>query len=354
MQLVLQFLDTKEKLTAARCSRRLLQAADHPFAWQGPSAGVSSYDQPQLGSLIGQSLLRHAPITLRLGSDLPAAEVAAIPRLSELILSHRCSADVALELLALPSLKGLQRLWPSCPLPLSTLQLLPSLPALRTLEFSFSLDDADCSWLPAMGALTDLDFTGRTFQFIPLPLLDAMGRCTSLRLLRLRDLLFDVDSFARLSPAPLRRLELCQVHVTGEGLVTDDTRAAFSALDQLESLCLERVNGVDRLLPHLAHAPALRSLTIRCAAEYPDTARLYGATQPSREALARLLAAAPLLAVRLSMATSIDQWRDASQFRSARTSDREGMMNQWHELQRMVAELERVVIVDPAIQARPW
>ena len=161
LQLILQCLDKRSKLRSARCSRQLLQAADHPFAWQGPSVAVSSFRQPQLGSLIRRSLLRHAPIKMDLNSDLPVPEVAAIPRLRELSISHRCSADLALHLLQLPSLQGLQTLRVVTSFPESALQLLPSLPALHTLQCCDPETDepVDWRWLPALPALTALDLS---------------------------------------------------------------------------------------------------------------------------------------------------------------------------------------------------
>ena len=158
---MMQFLDTKSKLKAARCSRQLLQAADHPFAWQGPPVAVSSYENPDVGSRIHQSLLRNAPITLRLGSDLPTAEVAIITRLRELVIDYQGSIDFDPQLFALPSLQGLQTLRVLNSLPESALRLLPTLPALHTLCWFDPDALPDWSWLQAMRALTDLDLRRR-------------------------------------------------------------------------------------------------------------------------------------------------------------------------------------------------
>ena len=127
---MMQFLDTTSKLKAARCSRRLLQAADHSFAWQGSSVWVGTRNRPRLGSLIRQSLLRHASIALSLDfvSDLPEAEVAAIPRLRELIIRYGHSSPAIIALLTSPLLQGLQTLRLFCPVPMSTLRPLPTLP----------------------------------------------------------------------------------------------------------------------------------------------------------------------------------------------------------------------------------
>jgi len=359
LQLCLQYLDTTSKLRAARCSHRLLHAADHPFAWRAPPVPVSTFQRLHLGSLIRHSLLRHAPIALTLNSDHPAAEVAAIPRLPELIIPHGDSAtsNIVLRLLAPPLLHGLQMLRLSCRLPLSTLQLLPTLPALHTLQCWVPEDSEDWSWLPAMPALTDLDYTGRTFRPLPQSLLGAIGRCALLRSLRLRDPRFEAGSFARFCTTPamrqLRYLELkkcvrIEWQKTADTMQSDECDSPFIALVQLESLHLKEVARLDRLLPHLAHAPALRTLTIPCGVEDLRTVASEGATHPSRDALRQLLTAAPQLEVRLEVAATIEKWRKCFWYSGTTVSQRKQMDDQWSELQLAAAEMERVTIVDTA------
>ena len=359
LQLCLQFLDKRSKLRAARCSRRLLQAADHPFAWQGPSVAVSSFRQPQLGSLIRRSLLRHAPIALCLltDSELAAAEVAAIPRLRELVIDSWGSIDFDPQLLSLPSLQGLQTLRLVCQLPLSTLRLLATLPALHTLECSEWDEDepADWSWLPAIPALTNLDLAYTVGVSVPLPLLDAIGQCAQLQSLQLQYPTFPAGGFSRLCSTPamrqLRHLDLVSPRAHGGRLTADEYRAAFSALARLKSLRLASVKGIVLLLPHLAHAPALRTLTISCEADRPEDAYSFGGTQPSCEVLRRLLTAASLLEVRLELAASIEEWRGSASYEEGEGDEagpaEQQMDEQWDELQRMAAEMERVTIAHP-------
>ena len=59
-----------------------------------------------------------------------------------------------------------------------------------------------------------------------------------------------------------------------------------------------------------------------------------------------LLTAAPRLEVRLEIPASMDGWRGSDGYRrlAATASDRKDMEDQWRELQRMGAELERVII----------
>jgi hypothetical protein len=142
-----------------------------------------------------------------LNCELPAAEVAAIPRLRELTVSAGSPVGLIPQLLALPSLQGLQALQVCSSLPGSALPLLPTLPALLTLKCWASDEPADWSWLPAMPALTDLDVTGMFFRFLPRPDVDDIGRCVQLRSLRLRYPSFEAGAFAGLCSTPaLRRL----------------------------------------------------------------------------------------------------------------------------------------------------
>ena len=349
LQLCLQYLNTTSKLKAARCCRRMLQAADHPFAWQGPPMAMSSRRRPQLGSHIRQSLLRHAPIALMLVCKMSAEEVAAIPRLQTLHIVYRISDDFAHQLLALPSLRGLQTLQMPLDLPPSTLQLLPTLSALHTLKCWMSDDSAYWSWLPAMPALTHLDVTCMVAQHVP----HAIGQCGQLQRLRLHSFTLKSSDLVRFCSAPsmrqLRRLELESVQVQGARLTADECRAALGSLAALESLRLCWVYGVDLLLPHLAHALALRSLVITCGTQIPTTVERYGSVVPSCELLRQLLAAAPLLQVRLEVPASIETWCKAFCYTHEQTSAQRELDEQWRELQRLGAEMERVTVVEPVL-----
>ena len=129
-------------------------------------------------------------------------------------------------------------------------------------------------------------------------------------------------------------------------LTVEEYRAAFSALAQLESLHLRWICGVDRLLPHVAHAPALRSIVITCGAQSPTTVERYGSAVPSRELLRQLLTASPRLEVRLEAGASIETWRHTCYDPNITALQREQLDEQWRELQRMGAEMERVTVVD--------
>jgi hypothetical protein len=206
-----------------------------------------------------------------------------------------------------------------------------------------------------MPALTDLDLGYRPFRPIAQPLLDAIGQCEQLQSLRLHSFTLEFGAFARLCSAPamrrLRHLELGSVQAQDSTQDTDECRAAFGNLAALESLHLRWVYGVDLLLPHIAHAPVLRSLAITCGAQRPTTVERYGSAVPSRELLRQLLTASQRLEVLLEAGASIDTWRDSFVYRQASALQREQLDDQWRELQRMAAETERVTIADPSYRA---
>lgn len=147
----------------------------------------------------------------------------------------------------------------------------------------------------------------------------------------------------------LRHLELMWFMVEGNAewspLEADECIAAFTALARLESFRLNRVCGINLLLPHIAHAPALRTLNIRCAAESFREIDIGGGEHPRRKVVRRLLTAAPQLEVQLEVTSNIETWRSANEYRWASAASCELMDDQWRELQRMGAEMERVTVV---------
>jgi len=67
VQLVMQLLDRRSALRLARCSRRMLQCASQPFAWQGGDLlEIDVSDEPFRSRPFGQSLLRFVPVRLRI------------------------------------------------------------------------------------------------------------------------------------------------------------------------------------------------------------------------------------------------------------------------------------------------
>ena len=122
----------------------------------------------------------------------------------------------------------------------------------------------------------------------------------------------------------------------------DEYRAVFSQLKQLRSLTLQKVYGIDSLLAHLHRAPALRILSIRCLPD--NSAGTSKSRLPSLAVLSALLTAAPHLEVELLMPATLDRWTALRP--SAAAQDHAASEQQWRELQRMGAEMERVTVVD--------
>jgi hypothetical protein len=138
----------------------------------------------------------------------------------------------------------------------------------------------------------------------------------------------------------------------------DEQRAAFTALERLESLRLRLVDGVDALLAHLHHMPSLRLLTIECIPLDPVPA---AQQHPSLVALQSLLSAALLLSVRLEGPPSLAHWlRDRPRLRLQQNGhfitledDSQLFAAQWESLQRMAQELSPRVIWMP-VPSEPY
>ena len=283
LQLVMQWLDLKSKLKAARCSRRLLQAASAPFAWKdSPPFIVVAWSAANVRR-IGALLLRVAPIQLRMRclglqsllcvaavpvlfglglTELPESSLDDLP----LLLQHLNCAR--LELLRLGRYRYL---WPT----VDTMRLIARLPQLHTLEM-FVPAGADgqalLQTLTDAPALTSVDITFTQLAQSEVLLGTSTGIAGLCRL-SLRDLSFHSGAFLALCSSPnMRRLEHLQLHgVFVASLLTGDVdrpdneyRAACCALEQLHSLTLDEAFGINNLLPHLHRAPALRLLSIRC------------------------------------------------------------------------------------------
>jgi len=162
LQLALQWLDSRSRLAAARCSRRLLQAASAPFAWRdAPPMAVTA---KQLAAAPPDSpLLRLIPLSLHLGrSDSPAdlTRIAQLPTIGvrELRLRHfgwREDSPLSslLQRAALQSLQVISA--PVTDIPPHALRLVAQLPRLRSLSLLSSHEEVVES-LRAAPALTHL------------------------------------------------------------------------------------------------------------------------------------------------------------------------------------------------------
>ena len=222
LQLVLQFLDSESRVKAARCSRTMLIAVDDPFVWRYGGAVVRLRGPPPPPSLgarilaalcrrpadpdrLESSLLRRAPTALRIDSpeELARLDVAAVPRLRELLLYCVCPDETVTDLLAHPALEELHTLRLQDAAPASALQAAVALPLLHSLSVDCRFTSVDFSPLRRAPALTALDV--RLGGTRILTHISALGQLVQLRSLRLRGrisaefLLVDLRSSATLT-----------------------------------------------------------------------------------------------------------------------------------------------------------
>ena len=356
LQLVLQFLDTDNKLKAARCSRQLLHAASDPFAWRSAPPFFVTVRSAADVQRVCASLVHFAPVHLHCIGLESLDCVAAVPHLVglELVKALECSAADLPQLLQHPNLTRLQTMRLDIHvaglLTLDTMVLIACLPRLHTLDMTVPFGWVGTARLLPLPAASLTDFTLRRAAFAKIepPLLAAIGGLASLHKLSLHRLFISAGNCVALCSAPamrqLRHLELVELFFirVGPAPDADEYRAAFSALEQLQSLALEKAWGINAPLPHLHLAPSLRLLSIRCEPNRHDI--LDAASIPGRDGLSALLASAPQLEVRLLLPTTFDRWLALRQPDSA--EDHAASEQQWRELQRMGAELDRVSLVD--------
>ena len=359
LQLCLQLLDTKDKLIAARCSRRLLSATSAPFAWRAAAAVTVTVRSDADAQRIQTSLLRFASVHVRCARMESLQCVADVPRLIGLELlgspGGRATEADLLQLLQLPYLARLQTLqldlFLSELLTVDTMRLIARLPQLRSFAMTvpYAVSGTHLQALASAPALIDLslDFQCTGPDAV---LLSAIGGIATLDRLKLQRLCFPRGGFLALCSSAnmgrLRHLELADCDVTSER--ADDAeppganayQAFFSALEQLQSLTLD-VCGINRLLPRLHGSPALRLLSIRCRPD--DVGSSAEDSLPSCGALRALLTAAPQLSVRLLMPAALDRWLALGQRIGV---DCAVLEQKWHELQRLAAGSDRVTIID--------
>jgi len=334
LQLVMQGLTAQEILTLARCSRYLLHAADAPFAWRytrlcfgddaKPVVPPPTVALPQriLGwcqrmLLLAQKpkppqLLRHAKVSIIWRADdvisnLRALEIASrIPAIYE-INAAWCSGTYALNytnfLFSLPSTQQL-RVLSACdnlyPAIIKAIIQLPHLHTLHLRDTSFpSVSGLGLELLYQAPALTSLHIQDKPERLMHVA---ACSKLTDLSVLEPR-----LDGFAwsvffahpHIQQLHSLKLDLLSFkHLNGP--THHDFQIAFANMHHLHTLHLARCDGVDLVLPALAHAPVLCRLTIK-----PHLTRFcaYGIgidsidtkTAPSALVLAALLIAAPRL-----------------------------------------------------------
>ena len=343
LQLIMHGLVAAELLQLARCSRRLLHAADCALAWQhtqarltfhfprrpapsrwsswmksgrklllgGKSPPPSSLSLP-LQVAASPRLLRHSRTILQLRSShsghVSSEDVRALcellARLPACIQLHELdwgvhtnlSADSAHLLLTLPALQFLRvTVAGQSRLVDESVRLLSRLQLLHTLECRCDYGSNGMDSLSAFPALTSLQINDNC----PQSCLYAIARCSQLTHLHLLRPRLDGARLRAFFGSPLMQRNLQWLRIDGlsvrhDGLDEDksvsdaDYIAAFSSLSALHTLRLHRVFNIDHLLLHLSYAPALRLCELHL-----DVYRHASDCIPSPPAVTRFLTAAP-------------------------------------------------------------
>ena len=144
-------------------------------------------------------------------------------------------------------------------LTLDTLVLIACLPELRTLDMTVADGWVGTPLLQPLPAASLTDFTLRRAALAKIepPLLAAIGGLAGLHKLSLHRLFISTGNCIALCSLPslcqLRHLELVGLFFirVGPAPNADEYRAAFSSLEQLQSLTLEKAWGINAPLPHL-------------------------------------------------------------------------------------------------------
>jgi hypothetical protein len=314
VHLVMHGLDVGSRLRLARCSRRLLQDAQHPFAWLpggGADVGVGSVGnggtleielsrnmlrmcccspndslrvEPDLLSLHSSPLLRHVPLRLHVLYFSQEIDVFQISRLQRPLYALNCSAvSLSQSMLSLLSRAQLSKLrWLSLGASSSeeensavTNLIAFQLPLLHTLSL---LPSSNCKWTAAalqcfldeecLPQLTSLECGGDSWQRC----LGAASFATRLKRLSIvNGYTHEPDQIA-LNSSNLRglrelRLERWRNNYTWPNQLAplqsfESCFTGHGGLVGLQNLILEDVPGIDFLLDALHHLPALRWLRV--------------------------------------------------------------------------------------------
>jgi hypothetical protein len=296
-QSVMQFLDIRGKLHAARCCKRLLQDASAPFAWQHSPplllAVSAEGKKDELAECVRHAvawasagLLRFAPVHLSLCQtddqrrraqqiDVSAECMAAITRLVTLDGRFLWRPRLWTELLQLPQACNLRELHGQ--FNDEQMQLIVRLPALE--RICLRLGRPSClQLLPTAPALTELSIHTQDNRGPLGLLLEALGRCgpfpAQMRSLQVHSLCLTRidhggDAFTALCRLPLMpQLTFLALHnlrvesstLSSSEVQADDLSSGLSLLTQLRTLQLSQMCVASDILEALPCAPALRRL----------------------------------------------------------------------------------------------
>ena len=337
LQLVMHGLDARSLLQFARCSRPLLHAADHPFAWLHASLHILGWQVESASSPCSppSRLLRHARLSVRFDNSRPTEQgniaveaqqfVDALRSLASPLHHLTCTDStkprISLQqwqqILGAPSARHLRTLHVvGCMYGLcfddSTVHAIARLPHLHTLVVERCAAHPDM-WAalhsaPALTSLRMVDMHAmqreeREERFGN-SCLQHVRQCSKLTHLDIWSFALQGDGFDSFFAGSPHMRQLHSLQLTCLECADVPSAAymsAFSALEHMHSLHLARCASVNSLLPHLRCAVALLDLTLEVAEEQvtqdEDT--------PSTSVVADLLLAAPLLHCVLLLHTEI-------------------------------------------------
>ena len=341
LQLVMHGLDARSLLQFARCSRPLLHAADHPFAWLHASLHILGWQVESASSSSSppSRLLRHARLSVRFDKSRPteqgAIAVQAQPFVDALRslaspLHHLTCTDatkprISLEqwqqILAAPSARHLRTLRMAGDMCRSsfddeTVRAISRLAHLHTLAVECCAEDS-AVWaaLPDAPALTSLQIVDRHRSTLEDDFgnscLHYVRQCSKLTHLNIWSFALalnggdELRSFFADSPHHMQRLESLQLTMDCDELLPAPCVAAFSSLVHLHSLHLAHCTSVSWLLPHVRAAPVLRRLRLEVSNN--QVVDQENQDIPAIAAIAALLTAAPLLHCSLLLHTKIEE-----------------------------------------------
>jgi hypothetical protein len=275
---------------------------------------------PTLGARVRRSLLRLAPIHLRI--VLPAEtdgplrpELFKVPNVQSITLPLRHSGPSSfLSLLHHPGARQLRslniaRCWNSkCTS--AELKQMATLPHLHSLSVGGALYSALQVPIPTpqqlefFPALTHLSL--KTEFLHQAHLFSFLSRCIHIVTLDLECVTVCtefVDCLTRMT-----QLQRLQLHDGGG--VKEQSANAWAALRSLREIHLEDLGDASKLLPVLSSAPALRLLQWRCRASHRVPSSIRPPCLPTWDSLNVFVTAAPQVQVELGMPLTFDEWTD--------------------------------------------
>jgi hypothetical protein len=376
VQLVLQWLDGRDKIVAARCCHLLLTEAAKPLAWRG--APLLRLDllklplqHPELISSITSPLLRVAPLRLFSSAnfDRPALELLQRLQLPPLrsLQAYFALVQQWPSIFRLPCIQELHtlELWYG-PAAADTAETVVSISHLRTLRtlslWAHTNDDPDEAFRAlgdpdALPQLTSLSCEAKTWQrsLTPLALFASRLRCLTVNRGWFNSAVINFSCH--------NLADLIELHLSGYiyNPVDDSARwilpscpivESFASLRSLRTLSLSNM-PVDVLLDTaVPHLPVLQLLRLFCSAEFEANRvrrRAVPSPNPTLGALVTLLARCPSSSSSLEavhLVVSVYCRRSTLSSWSAQAPSQSLLSERWRELWSGWKQLPRVSMVE--------